>query len=56
MVLLQKSDLHILKQIDNTVSYNAQTEISLHQNNQAASKTPVKDLFSENRGPITLLF
>lgn len=47
---------HILKQIDNTVSYSAQTEISLHQNNQAASKTPVKDLFSENRGPITLLF
>ena len=46
----------ILKQIDDSVSYNSQTEISLHQNNQTTSQTPVKDLFSENRGPITLLF
>jgi AAHS family benzoate transporter-like MFS transporter len=46
----------ILKQIDDTVTYTTQTEISLHQNNQVSSKTPVKDLFGEDRGPITLLF
>ena len=46
----------ILKKIDGRLIYNAQTKISLHHENQTASKTPVKDLFAENRGPITLLF
>lgn len=48
--------IKILRQIDSTVTYTAQTKISLHHDNQASSKTPVKDLFAENRGPITLLF
>lgn len=48
--------IHILKQIDSSVTYTAQTQISLHHDNQASSKTPVKDLFAENRGSITLLF
>lgn len=48
--------IHILKQIDSNVTYTTQTSISLHQANQTSSKTPVKDLFTENRGPITLLF
>src|SRR5690606_3298556 len=47
---------HILKQIDSNVTYTTQPSISLHQANQTSSKTPVKDLFTENRGPITLLF
>lgn len=46
----------VLKQIDSSLTYNAQTQISLHHENQTTSKTPVKDLFSEGRGPITLLF
>ena len=48
--------IKILRQIDSTVTYTAQTKISLHHDNQASSKTPVKDLFAENRGPVTLLF
>lgn len=48
--------IHILKQIDSNITYTTQTSISLHQANQTSSKTPVKDLFTENRGPITLLF
>lgn len=48
--------IKILRQIDSTVTYTAQTKISLHHDNQASSKTPVKDLFAENRGQITLLF
>lgn len=48
--------IKILRQIDSTVTYTAQTKIILHHDNQASSKTPVKDLFAENRGPITLLF
>lgn len=46
----------VLKQIDSSLTYNAQTQISLHHENQTTSKTPVKDLFAEGRGPITLLF
>lgn len=46
----------VLKQIDSSLTFNAQTQISLHHENQTTSKTPVKDLFSEGRGPITLLF
>lgn len=46
----------ILKQIDSSITYNHQTQISLHHENQAVSKSPVKDLFAENRGPVTLLF
>ncbi|WP_180074635.1 MFS transporter [Acinetobacter sp. YH12116] len=46
----------ILKQIDSSITYNNQTQISLHHENQAVSKSPVKDLFAENRGPVTLLF
>lgn len=46
----------ILKQIDSRLTYNVQTEISLHHENQVTSKTPVKDLFAEGRAPITLLF
>lgn len=48
--------IQILKKIDSSVTYTAQTQISLHHDNQASSKTPVKDLFAENRGSITLLF
>lgn len=47
---------HILKQIDNTLIYTEQTQIHLHHDNQTSSSTPIKDLFLENRGPITLLF
>ncbi|MHA3061671.1 aromatic acid/H+ symport family MFS transporter [Acinetobacter sp. ANC 4636] len=47
---------HILKQIDNHITYSNQTQIILHHENQSSSKTPVKDLFLENRGTITLLF
>lgn len=46
----------ILKQIDSNITYNNQTQISLHHENQVVSKSPVKDLFAENRGPVTLLF
>ncbi|MFV5501147.1 MULTISPECIES: MFS transporter [Acinetobacter] len=46
----------ILKQIDSSITYNNQTQIILHHENQAVSKSPVKDLFAENRGPVTLLF
>ncbi|EPG2119822.1 MFS transporter [Acinetobacter baumannii] len=46
----------ILKQIDNSLTYNNQMQISLHNENQAVSKSPVKDLFAENRGSVTLLF
>lgn len=46
----------ILKQIDSSITYNNQTQISLHHENQAVSKSPVKDLFAENRGLVTLLF
>ncbi|UWY70934.1 aromatic acid/H+ symport family MFS transporter (plasmid) [Acinetobacter baumannii] len=46
----------ILKQIDNSLTYNNQMQISLHHENQAVSKSPVKDLFAENRGSVTLLF
>lgn len=48
--------IQILKKIDSRVTYTAQTQISLHHDNQASSNTPVKDLFAENRGSITLLF
>ena len=58
LVRRNKTDrtVKILKQIDSKVSYTAETKISLHHDNQESSKTPVKDLFAENRGPITLLF
>lgn len=46
----------ILKQIDNSLTYNNQMQISLHHENQAVSKSPVKDLFAENQGSVTLLF
>ncbi|OTG64982.1 MFS transporter [Acinetobacter silvestris] len=46
----------ILKQIDSSLTYNAKTQINLHHENQTSSQTPVKDLFAENRGSITLLF
>ncbi len=47
---------HILKQIDKNITLTPHTQISLHHENQAPSKMPMKDLFTENRGPITLLF
>ncbi|PVZ83447.1 aromatic acid/H+ symport family MFS transporter [Serratia sp. S1B] len=47
---------NILKQIDSTITYNKQIQISLHHENQSVSKSPVKDLFVENRGPVTILF
>ena len=58
LVRRNKTDqaIKILKQIDSTVTYTNETKISLHHDNQASSKTPVKDLFAENRGSITLLF
>ena len=58
LVRRNKTDqaIKILKQIDSTVTYTAETKISLHHDNQSSSKTPVKDLFAENRGSITLLF
>ncbi len=58
MVRRKKTEqaIHILKQIDSNITLTTQTSISLHQANQTSSKTPVKDLFTENRGPITLLF
>lgn len=46
----------ILKQIDPTTHYDTDTKIVLHDINQDTSKSPIKDLFKENRGPITLLF
>lgn len=48
--------LQILKQIDHTIHIDTQTKIHLNQENQQGSHSPVKDLFTENRGPITLLF
>ena len=58
LVRRNKTDqaIKILKQIDSSVTYTAETKISLHHDNQSSSKTPVKDLFAENRGSITLLF
>lgn len=58
LVRRNKTDqaIKILKQIDSAVTYTTETKISLHHDNQASSKTPVKDLFAENRGSITLLF
>lgn len=48
--------LKILKQIDHVIHIDTQTQIHLNQENQQGSQSPVKDLFTENRGPITLLF
>ncbi|EPF69959.1 MFS transporter [Acinetobacter rudis] len=48
--------LNILKQIDSTIEIQANTQVHLHQENQQASQSPLKDLFSENRGLTTLLF
>lgn len=48
--------LAILKQIDPGIKVDATTQISLHQENQASSKSPVKDLFTERRGLTTVLF
>lgn len=48
--------LKILKQIDHAIHIDTQTQIHLNQENQQGSQSPVKDLFTENRGPITLLF
>jgi AAHS family benzoate transporter-like MFS transporter len=48
--------IEILKQIDGNITYTPQTQIGLHQDNQSTSKTPIKDLFAENRGMVTLLF
>ncbi|MEG1856063.1 MAG: MFS transporter [Acinetobacter sp.] len=48
--------IRILKKIDSSIIYTEQTKICLHQDNQSTSSTPVKDLFAENRGVITLLF
>ncbi|MEG0405841.1 MAG: MFS transporter [Acinetobacter sp.] len=48
--------IQILKKIDSSITYTNQTKICLHQDNQSTSNTPVKDLFAENRGVITLLF
>lgn len=58
LVRRNKTDqaIKILKKIDSTVTYTAETKIGLHHDNQSSSKTPVKDLFAENRGSITLLF
>lgn len=58
LVRRQKTEqaFKILKQIDSSITYNTQMQINLHHENQAASKSPVKDLFAENRGPVTLLF
>jgi AAHS family benzoate transporter-like MFS transporter len=47
---------HILKQIDDRMSYQPDLQIHLHQENQTNAKSPVKELFAENRGPITVLF
>lgn len=46
----------ILKQINSTLSFSQNTQIRLNQENQNSAKTPIKDLFFENRAPITLLF
>ena len=48
--------IQILKKIDSNIRYTTQTKICLHQDNQSSSSTPVKDLFMENRGGVTLLF
>lgn len=48
--------IRILTKIDRSIIYTEQTKICLHQDNQSTSSTPVKDLFAENRGVITLLF
>lgn len=46
----------ILKKIDDSLYFSNQTHIVLHQENQSVSKSPVKDIFAENRGPVTILF
>lgn len=51
-----KEAAHILEQIDSNLRIPADMHISLHQENQASSKSPVKDLFTENRGVTTVLF
>ena len=58
LVRRDKTDqaIEILKQIDGNITYTSQTQIGLHQDNQSTSKTPIKDLFAENRGMVTLLF
>ncbi|MFW1982996.1 MFS transporter [Acinetobacter guillouiae] len=58
LVRRDKTDqaIEILKQIDGNITYTSQTQIGLHQDNQSSSKTPIKDLFAENRGMVTLLF
>lgn len=48
--------LQILKQIEPSIQINSNTNIHLHQENQNASNTPLKDLFIENRGLTTVLF
>lgn len=48
--------IQILKKIDSSISYTEKTQIGLHPVNQSTSKSPVKDLFTENRGMVTLLF
>lgn len=58
LVRQKKTDqaLHILKQIDHRLTNESQVEIHLHHDNQAVVKSPIRALFVENRGPITLLF
>jgi AAHS family benzoate transporter-like MFS transporter len=46
----------ILKKIDDSLCFSNQPHIVLNQENQSISKSPVKDIFAENRGPVTLLF
>lgn len=48
--------IRILKQVDPTHAYDMQLQITLNQDNQAASTSPVKDLFTDQRAPVTLLF
>lgn len=51
-----KEAAHILEQIDTNLRIPADMRISLHQENQESSKSPVKDLFTESRGVTTVLF
>lgn len=48
--------IRILKQVDPTHAYDVQLLITLNQDNQAASTSPVKDLFTDQRALVTLLF
>lgn len=45
----------ILKQIDNSLTYNNQMQISLHHENQAVSKSPVK-IYLQKTGFCDLAF